>query len=341
MHRIPLSHLLHRSVRSFSSAARPHDALVLASCAGSAARSAVSAARECIAPLGGAVDVLVTSSEQVRDLGESATRWAGVRHVYTANTHPLAEAVATTASLIASRYSYMVAPATTFGKNVLPRIAGTLDAECISEVVGVGKQSETHAEFTHPVYAGAALAQVRLSGDLRLITARTTAFEPVEDRSDDPASTSELHATPATGTRFVSHESTSSTRPDLGNTRVVVAGGRGLKTEQDFAMLDELADVLGGAVGATRAVVDGGLCPNDMQIGQTGKVVAPELYIGIGVSGAIQHLAGIKDSKVIVAVNSDAEAPIFQVADYGVVGDLFEVVPELTRQLKALPPPQS
>lgn len=245
----------------------------------------------------------------------------------------IAENVAGLVVELASNYNYILTAHSTTGKNFLPRVSALLDAQMISDIIEV-VAADT---FVRPVYAGNGVATVKSNDSTKVISVRGTGFDPITTGAIDTI-TEVLPSSvfpEASGTRYVKDELAQSERPELNNANVVVSGGRGLGSSENFALLEELADTLGAAVGASRAAVDAGYVPNDMQVGQTGKIVAPELYVAVGISGAIQHLAGMKDSKVIVAINNDPDAPIFQLADYGLVADLFEVVPEFIRQLKA------
>jgi electron transfer flavoprotein alpha subunit len=282
---------------------------------------------------GGDVDILV-AGENARGVAEAAAKLAGVRKVLLAGAPQLAQRLAEeVANLIVPQmpnYSVLLVPATTMGKNVAPRVAALLDVAQISDIIEV-KGPDT---FVRPIYAGSALETVETTDKTIVATIRTTAFAAAGEGGSAPI---EAVAPPAPLglSRFEKSEISVSERPELTAARIVVSGGRGMQSGENFkTLIEPLANRLGAAVGASRAAVDAGYMPNDHQVGQTGKVVAPELYIAVGISGAIQHLAGMKDSKVIVAINKDAEAPIFQVADYGLVGDLFTVLPELEAELK-------
>jgi len=279
--------------------------------------------------IGGEIHVLVAGNN-CQSVADSASKVQGVSKVLLAEAewlgHALAEEVAEVVCAAAEGYSHLLAPATSFGKNVMPRVAAQLDVAQVSDIVGV----ESDDTFVRPIYAGNALATVTSSDSKKVITVRATGFDAVSAEGGN-ASIENVSAGNAKGlSKLVSQELTKSARPELTAASIIVSGGRGMGSGENFALLEALADKLGAAVGASRAAVDSGFVPNDYQVGQTGKVVAPELYIAVGISGAIQHLAGMKDSKVIVAINKDEEAPIFQVADYGFVGDLFEAVPQLT-----------
>ncbi len=281
----------------------------------------------------GEVAVLV-AGEGCQGVAEQAAAVTGVTRVLlcddAAYGQGLAEPLADLITGIAGTYSHLLAPATTFGKNLMPRVAALLDVAQLSEIVEV-IDSDT---FKRPIYAGNAIATVRSKDPVKVITVRGTAFEAADANGE----TAPVESLPAVAdkalSRFVSRDLTESDRPDLTAARVVVSGGRGVGSKENFALLEQLADKLGGAVGASRAAVDANYVPNDYQVGQTGKIVAPEIYFAIGISGAIQHLAGMKESKVIVAINKDEDAPIFEVADYGLVGDLFEAVPALLASLE-------
>jgi electron transfer flavoprotein alpha subunit len=282
---------------------------------------------------GGDVDILV-AGENARGVAEAAAKLAGVRKVLLAEAPQLAQRLAEeVANLIVPQmpdYSVLLVPATTMGKNVAPRVAALLDVAQVSDIIEV-KGPDT---FVRPIYAGNALETVVTSDKTIVATIRTTAFAAAGEAGSAPIE-SVAPPAPLGLSRFEKSEISVSERPELTAARIVVSGGRGMQSGENFkTLIEPLADRLGAAVGASRAAVDAGYMPNDHQVGQTGKVVAPELYIAVGISGAIQHLAGMKDSKVIVAINKDAEAPIFQVADYGLVGDLFTVLPELEAELK-------
>ncbi|MBS0370525.1 MAG: FAD-binding protein [Proteobacteria bacterium] len=288
----------------------------------------VAAARK----VGGEIHVLVAGSG-CPGVAKAASRIDGVSCVKLADADHLkeqaAEDVAAVVLALAGEYSHIFAPASTFGKNFLPRVAALLDVAQISEIVAV----ETPDTFVRPIYAGNALATVKSADPVKVVSVRTTGFDAVACTGTAPVVAVEPPA--ASGkTCFVGRELTKSARPELGAAKVIVSGGRGLGSGENYhKVLDPLADRLGAAMGASRAAVDAGFVPNDYQVGQTGKIVAPQLYIAVGISGAIQHLAGMKDSKIIVAINKDPDAPIFQVADYGLVADLFEAVPALLNTL--------
>ena len=282
--------------------------------------------------LGGPVDVLVAGADCAAVAGAVAA-CPDVRRVLrveaAAYAEPVAEELAALLVALAPDYDHLVAAATTTGKNVMPRAAALLDTAQVSDVVAVLGPDR----FQRYVYAGNALATVKSLDAKRVLTIRTTAFPAAAAEGGTAATVTVAALEPSGLPRFLGREVSRSDRPDLGSARIVVSGGRGIGSAENFALVEALADALGGAVGASRAAVDAGFAANDRQVGQTGKIVAPELYVALGISGAIQHLAGMKDSKVIVAINKDEEAPIFQVADYGLVGDLFQIVPELTKQL--------
>ncbi len=283
----------------------------------------------------GEVTVLVAGAN-CRGVAEAVAGTGGVEKVLLADgpglEHPLAETLAPLIQDLASGFSHVLAPATTFGKNVMPRVAALLDVQQISDITGIGGADT----FVRPIYAGNAMATVKSNDPVKVITVRTTAFEAAasEGAGGNSATIEETGAGDASSlSTFVGQELTKSERPELTSAKVVISGGRGMQSGDNFKLLEDIADKLGAAVGASRAAVDAGFVPNDYQVGQTGKVVAPDLYIAVGISGAIQHLAGMKDSKVIVAINKDEDAPIFQVADFGLVQDLFDALPELSSEL--------
>ncbi len=277
---------------------------------------------------------LLVAGANVGPVAQAATGIAGVGKVHVADAahleHQLAEDVAPVAAALMADHDAFLAPATTYGKNIAPRVAAQLDVMQISDILSV----EGEDTFTRPIYAGNAIATVKSTDAKKVITVRGTAFDKAA-ASGGSGMTENVDAGAASGkSSFVGAELSKSERPELTSAKVIVSGGRAFGSSDDFhTLLDPLADKLGAAVGASRAAVDAGYAPNDYQVGQTGKIVAPEVYMAIGISGAIQHLAGMKDSKVIIAINKDEEAPIFQVADIGLVGDLFQIVPELTEKL--------
>jgi len=282
--------------------------------------------------IGGDITLLVAGSG-CGSVAEEASKVAGVAKVLVADNaiyqNQLAENVAGLVASVGKGFGHILAAATTTGKNFLPRVAALLDVQMISEISGV-VSADT---FKRPVYAGNAIATVQSSDAIKVLTVRGTAFDAVAAEGGSAAVEPVDFSEDAGVSSFVGEEIAASDRPELTAAKVIISGGRGMQNGENFAMLEAIADKLGAAVGASRAAVDAGFVPNDMQVGQTGKIVAPELYIAVGISGAIQHLAGMKDSKVIVAINKDEDAPIFQVADYGLVADLFDVVPELEKAL--------
>jgi electron transfer flavoprotein alpha subunit len=288
----------------------------------------VTAAKE----IGGDIHLLV-AGEGCGAVADAAAKIDGVAKVLVADApeygHRLAESVANLIVGLADGYSHILAPHTTSGKNILPRAAALLDLQQVSDITAVVSEDT----FERPIYAGNGIATVQSADAKKLVTVRTTAFEPAADSGGSAAIDQTASAGDAGLTSFLRAEVSTSERPELTSAKIIISGGRGMQSGENFAMLERVADKLGAAVGASRAAVDAGFVPNDYQVGQTGKIVAPDLYIAVGLSGAIQHLAGMKDSKVIVAINKDEEAPIFQVADYGIVGDLFDVVPALEAEL--------
>ena len=284
------------------------------------------------AKAGGEVHVLVVGSG-CAPVGAAAAKVAGVSKVLVADAphleNFLAENVAAQVLSVARSYTHLVAPATANGKNVMPRVAAALDSAQVSEIISV----ESADTFARPIYAGNAIATVQATDAIKVLTVRPTNFDAAAADGGSATIEAVQPAADAGMSQFVSHDIAKSDRPELQGAKVVVSGGRGMGSAENFKLLDPLADKLNAAMGASRAAVDAGYAPNDWQVGQTGKVVAPQLYIAVGISGAIQHLAGMKDSKVIVAINKDPEAPIFAVADYGLVGDLFEAVPQLIKEL--------
>src|SRR5579864_3689902 len=293
---------------------------------------AMTAAREIAAAAGGDVHILVAGHD-CRAVAEAAARIQGAAKVLVADDaaydHGLAENLAPLIVKLAAGYSHLLAPATTAGKNLMPRVAALLDVMQISDISAVVSPDT----FVRPIYAGNALATVQSKDPIKIITVRGTAFGPAPAEGG-AALIETVEATASGGlSEFVRAELSKSERPELTSARVIISGGRGMQSGDNFHLLEKVADKLGAAVGASRAAVDAGFVPNDYQVGQTGKIVAPELYVAVGISGAIQHLAEMKDSKVIVAINKDDEAPIFQIADYGIVGDLFKILPELDEEL--------
>lgn len=294
-------------------------------------RNVLSAAKA----LNNSITMLVAGFE-CQNVAEEAACLEGVKEViYIDNPllkHPVAELVSDVIQKVMVDFKALLFSATTFGKNCAPRIAALLDVAQISEVSKIINPQT----FCHPIYAGNAIETVQSMDPVLVLTIRTTAFEPVNQTQTACAINSfEMNINPV-GTEFLEHQLSQSTRPDLSGAKIVVSGGRGLQSMEKFKLIEELADSMGAAVGASRAAVDAGFVSNDYQVGQTGKIIAPDLYIAIGISGAVQHLAGMKDSKVVVAINKDEDAPIFKIADYALVGDLFELVPEMIEELGKL-----
>lgn len=281
---------------------------------------------------GSDITLLVAGS----NCGSVATQAAAVAKVsrvlvadHSVYGHQLAENIAPLIAELAGDYSHILAPATTTGKNIIPRVAALLDVQSISDIVSI----EDRDTFKHPIYAGNIIATVKSSDRIKVMTVRITAFDAASPEGGTASIESVKSVHDSNTSSFVGEELAASERPELTSAKIVISGGRGMASAENFKLLEKIADKLGAAIGASRAAVDAGYVPNDMQVGQTGKIVAPDLYIAVGISGAIQHLAGMKDSKVIVAINKDAEAPIFQVADYGLVADLFDAIPELEAKL--------
>ena len=278
------------------------------------------------------VEVLVVGSD-CQEIAKQLSVCENVKKVLLLNKpeyiNPIAEIIEPVICKISKNYTHILGPATTFGKNIFPRVSVKLDSSQVSDIIKI-IDKET---FVRPIYAGNALATVRSKDPIKIITIRPTSFESVSKEGGSGSVEEILNEVENTSTEFVSREESNSDRPELSTARVVISGGRGMQDGANFTMLEKIADKLGAAVGASRAAVDAGFVSNEYQVGQTGKVVAPDLYMAVGISGAIQHLAGMKDSKIIVAINKDDEAPIFQVADYGLVADLFDAVPELEKEL--------
>ena len=282
--------------------------------------------------LSGEISVLVAGHDIGNVVAESQTL-EGVSKVIKCDSETyknfIAEDLSALVMTIADKFTHILAPATTFGKNLMPRVAAKIDSQQVSDIISV----ESDDTFKRPIYAGSCIATVKSNDNIKVITVRSTAFDAVA-MTNSGVDVEDLQSVDSMGiTSFVSEELAKSDRPELTSANIVISGGRGMQSGDNFHLLDSIADKLGAAVGASRAAVDAGFVPNDYQVGQTGKIVAPDLYIAVGISGAIQHLAGMKDSKVIVAINKDEDAPIFQVADYGLVADLFTALPELESSL--------
>ena len=282
--------------------------------------------------LNGNITLLIAGSN-ISSVIDEAKKVSGISNIISCDDELyknfLAEDLSNLVVSISNSYSYILAPATTFGKNLLPRISAKLDVQQISDIISI----ESEDTFKRPIYAGSCIATVKSKDSIKLLTVRSTAFDaaPMDNSNVSVESLDAVNALNIS--EFVSEEIAKNDRPELTAANIVISGGRGMQSGENFHLLDSIADKLGAAVGASRAAVDAGFVPNDYQVGQTGKIVAPDLYIAVGISGAIQHLAGMKDSKVIVAINKDEDAPIFQVADYGLVSDLFDALPELEAKL--------
>ncbi|MGK2915290.1 MAG: electron transfer flavoprotein subunit alpha/FixB family protein [Porticoccaceae bacterium] len=306
--------------------------LVIAEHDNSALKGATLNAVAAAQAIGGDIDILVAGTG-CTDVGAVAAKVSGVRKVLMADNpaygHQLPENIAPLVVELAANYSHVLAAATANGKNIIPRVAALLDVQAISEISGV----DSPDTFKRPIYAGNIIATVQSSDRVKVVTVRATAFDPAPAEGGSASIESIASSHDLGISEFKGEEVAKSDRPELTAAKIVISGGRGMQNGDNFEMLNRIADKLGAAVGASRAAVDAGFVPNEMQVGQTGKVVAPDLYIAVGISGAIQHLAGMKDSKVIVAINKDADAPIFQVADYGLVADLFVALPELEKAL--------
>jgi electron transfer flavoprotein alpha subunit len=306
--------------------------LVIAEHDGAALKGATLNTLAAAQKIGGDITVLVAGSG-CQAAADAAAQVAGVAKVLLADApayaHALAEPMAALVVSLADGFSHILAPATTFGKNFLPRVAALKDVAMLSDISGV----ESADTFKRPIYAGNAIATVQSADAIKVITVRGTAFDAVAASGGSAAVEAVAAAEDPALSSFVGQELSKSERPELTAAKIIVSGGRGMGSGENFTLIEAVADKLGAAVGASRAAVDAGFVPNDYQVGQTGKIVAPQLYVAVGISGAIQHLAGMKDSKVIVAINKDEEAPIFQVADYGLVADLFQALPELAAEL--------
>jgi electron transfer flavoprotein alpha subunit len=327
--------LTRQARRCFSSSAVLRKTLVLAEHTNAALIDSTLPAITAAAKLGD-VEVLV-AGKNCKGVAEQVSKLEGVKKVLVAENpayeHGLAEDLAPLVANFSKKeeYTHILAPASAWGKNLTPRIAGILDITALSDVISIEGQDT----FKRPIYAGNAIATVQSGEKLKLLTVRTTAFEKAKEGSSS-AEVKEISVEGGANTKstWVEEMQQKSERPDLTSANIVVSGGRALKSKENFKLIEDLADKLGGAVGASRAAVDAGYAPNEWQVGQTGKVVAPQLYLAVGISGQIQHLAGMKDSKLIVAINNAADAPIFQVSDYGLVQDLFQAVPELTKEIE-------